>query len=129
MKNAAINSYSIRELLRRRLGPMADTSTIHGWPRHWSYSSIPIGHLFDVRWLFGWWPCWYVNEQCVALPSLIIKTIGAILMTIGMFLPAFSFTIIGHDLFERIGMVSFSRVSINTNLTGQLVSTSAKPQL
>eukprot|EP01102_Stenamoeba_stenopodia_P007061 TRINITY_DN1972_c0_g1_i2.p2 TRINITY_DN1972_c0_g1~~TRINITY_DN1972_c0_g1_i2.p2 ORF type:complete len:135 (-),score=35.19 TRINITY_DN1972_c0_g1_i2:114-518(-) len=28
--------------------------------------------------------------------------VGAILMTIGMFLPAFSFTIIGHDLFERL---------------------------
>jgi chromate transporter len=27
---------------------------------------------------------------------------GAILMTIGMFLPAFSFTIIGHSLFERL---------------------------
>ncbi|RYY38288.1 chromate efflux transporter [archaeon] len=28
--------------------------------------------------------------------------LGAVLMTIGMFLPAFSFTLIGHDVFERI---------------------------
>jgi chromate transporter len=27
---------------------------------------------------------------------------GAVLMTIGMFLPAFSFTLIGHNVFERI---------------------------
>eukprot|EP01099_Mayorella_cantabrigiensis_P001879 TRINITY_DN1820_c0_g8_i1.p1 TRINITY_DN1820_c0_g8~~TRINITY_DN1820_c0_g8_i1.p1 ORF type:complete len:437 (-),score=80.37 TRINITY_DN1820_c0_g8_i1:15-1325(-) len=35
---------------------------------------------------------------------------GAILMTIGMFLPAFSFTLLGHDLFEAI--VNNKRVTI-----------------
>lgn len=34
---------------------------------------------------------------------------GSILMTIGMFIPAFSFTVVGHDLFERLIGLEFLR--------------------
>jgi chromate transporter len=46
--------------------------------------------------------------------------VGAILMTVGMFLPAFSFTLIGHNLFERL-VKSPSLVSFLDGVTGGVI--------
>jgi chromate transporter len=52
---------------------------------------------------------------------------GAILMTIGIFLPAFSFTLIGHNLFERIVDIKIVRAildGITASVIGQVGMTS-----
>lgn len=52
---------------------------------------------------------------------------GAILMTIGIFLPAFSFTLIGHRLFERIVDIKIVRAvldGITASVIGQVGVTS-----
>jgi chromate transporter len=52
---------------------------------------------------------------------------GPVLMTIGMFLPAFSFTLIGHDYFERVvearGTVSHILDGVSAAVVGLIAVT------
>jgi chromate transporter len=55
---------------------------------------------------------------------------GGVLMTIGMFLPAFSFTLIGHEFFERIveskGLVSHLLDGISAAVAGLIAVTAVQ---
>lgn len=98
-----LHCHSFCSARRRHLRKVAASTAVLGW--HWHHSGpfyflvnsvlYPLSHLLQI----------------IPTPLVMFSTfvgflgggiLGAILMTVGMFLPAFSFTLIGHKFFERI---------------------------
>lgn len=99
------------------------------------YESVTVGHwLTEQQFLDG-----IAVGQVLPSPLVIFSTFvgylasgigGAITMTIGMFLPAFSFTLIGHELFERVveskGVVMHALDGISAGVVGLIAVTAVQ---